>query len=82
MVAQVTAVLGKQMQTPLASKVKMAKLVCSLAISIFLYASGSFTLIAELEKRTQTFEKRCYLGNDVTIDVIRTCANELTTEVS
>ena len=51
MVAQVTAVLGKQMQKPLASKVKMAKLVCSLAISIFLYASESFTLIAELEKR-------------------------------
>ena len=32
----------------------------SLAISIFLYACKSWTLTAELEKRTQAFEMRCY----------------------
>ena len=33
----------------------------SLVISIFLYACESWTLITELEKRTQAFEMRCYL---------------------
>ena len=32
----------------------------SLVISIFLYACESWTLTAELEKRTQAFEVRCY----------------------
>ena len=32
----------------------------SLVISIFLYACLSWTLTAELEKRTQAFEMRCY----------------------
>ena len=32
----------------------------SLAISIFLYACESWTLTAELEKKTQAFEMRCY----------------------
>ena len=32
----------------------------SLVISIFLYAGESWTLTAELEKRTQAFEMRCY----------------------
>ena len=32
----------------------------SLVISIFLYACESWTLTAELEKRTQAFEKRSY----------------------
>ena len=32
----------------------------SLVISIFLYACESWTLTAELEKRTQEFEMRCY----------------------
>ena len=32
----------------------------SLVISIFLYACESWTLTAELEKRTQAFEIRCY----------------------
>ena len=45
------------------------KLICSLpchshmwslVISIFLYACESWTLTAELEKRTQAFEMRCY----------------------
>ena len=33
--------------------------MCSLVISIFLYACESWTL-TELEKRTQAFEMRCY----------------------
>ena len=32
----------------------------SLVISIFLYACESWTLTAELEKRTHVFEMRCY----------------------
>ena len=32
----------------------------SLVISIFLYACESWTLTAEVEKRTQAFEMRCY----------------------
>ena len=32
----------------------------SLVISIFLYACESWTLTAEIEKRTQAFEMRCY----------------------
>ena len=36
------------------------KLVRSLVISVFLYACESWTLTAELEKRTQAFEMRCY----------------------
>ena len=32
----------------------------SLVISIFLYACESWNLTAELEKRTQAFEIRCY----------------------
>ena len=42
---------------PLGSKVKLMR---SLVISIFLYACESWTLTAELEKRTQAFEMRCY----------------------
>ena len=34
--------------------------MCSLVISIFLYACESWTLTAEIEKRTQAFEVRCY----------------------
>ena len=36
------------------------KLLRSLVIPIFLYACESWTLTAELEKRTQAFEMRCY----------------------
>ena len=35
-------------------------LMLFLVISIFLYACESWTLTAELEKRTQVFEMRCY----------------------
>ena len=41
----------------LRSKVKLMR---SLVISIFLYACESWTLTAELEKRTQCFGRRCY----------------------
>ena len=34
--------------------------MCSLVISIFPYACESWTLTAELEKRTQAFQMRCY----------------------
>ena len=36
------------------------KLMHSLVISIFQYACESWTFTAELEKRTQAFEMRCY----------------------
>ena len=36
------------------------KLMRSLVISIFLYACESWTVTAELEKRMQAFEMRCY----------------------
>ena len=36
--------------------------MCSLVISIFLYAWESWILTAELENRTQAFEMRCYRG--------------------
>ena len=41
----------------LGSKVKLMR---SLVISIFLYTCESWTLTAELQKRTQAFEMRCY----------------------
>ena len=41
----------------LRSKVKLMR---SLVISIFLYSCESWTLTAEVEKRTQAFEMRCY----------------------
>ena len=34
--------------------------MCSLVISIFLYACESWTLMAKLEKRTYAFQMRCY----------------------
>ena len=36
------------------------KLMCSLNISIFLYACESWTLSAELDKRAQASDMRCY----------------------
>ena len=39
------------------SKVKLMRI---LAISIFLYACESWTLTAEIQKRTHAFEMRCY----------------------
>ena len=62
-IAQATAALTKlkpiwrDNNISLGSKVKPMR---SLVISIFLYACESWTLTAELEKRTQAFEMRCY----------------------
>ena len=62
-IAQATAALTKlkpiwrDNNISLGSKVKLMR---SLVISIFLYACESWTLTAELEKRTQTFDMRCY----------------------
>ena len=62
-IAQATAALTKlkpiwrDKNISLGSKVKLMR---SLVISIFLYACESWTLTAELEKRTQAFEMRCY----------------------
>ena len=62
-IAQATAALTKlkpiwrDNNKSLGSKVKLMR---SLVISIFLYACESWTLTAELEKRTQAFEMRCY----------------------
>ena len=36
------------------------RLMCSLVTSIFLYACESWTLTAELQRRIQTMEMRCY----------------------
>ena len=62
-IAQATAALTKlkpiwrDNNISLRSKVKLTR---SLVISICLYACESWTLTAELEKRTQAFEMRCY----------------------
>ena len=62
-IAQATAALTKlkpiwrDNNISLGSKVKLMR---SLVISIFLYACESWTMTAELEKRTQAFEMRCY----------------------
>ena len=62
-IAQATAALTKlkpiwrDNNKSLGSKVKLMR---SLVISIFLYACESWTLTAELEKRSQAFEMRCY----------------------
>ena len=62
-IAQATAALTKlkpiwrDNNISLGSKVKLMR---SLVISIFLYTCESWTLTAELEKRTQAFEMRCY----------------------
>ena len=64
-IAQATAALTKlrpiwrDNNTSLGSKVKLMR---SLVITIFLYACESWTLTAELEKRTNAFEMRCYRG--------------------
>ena len=62
-IAQATAALTKlkliwrDNNISLGAKVKLMR---SLFSSIFLYACESWTMTAELEKRTQAFEMRCY----------------------
>ena len=50
------AMLGDN-KLSLGSKVK---LMHSLVISIFLYACKSWPMTADIEKRTQAFERKCY----------------------
>ena len=63
MIAQATAALAKlkpiwrDNNISLGSKMKLMR---SLVISVFLYACESWALTAELQKRTQDFEVRCY----------------------
>ena len=49
--------IGRDYKISLGSKVKLMRF---LVICIFLYACESWTLTAELEKRMQAFEMRCY----------------------
>ena len=56
-IAQATAAIWRDNNISLGPKVKLMR---SLVISIILYACESWTLTAELEKRTQVFEMRCY----------------------
>ena len=61
--AQATAALTKLMPIARENNISLrskVKLMCTLVISIFLYACESRVLTAELEKRTQAFEMRCY----------------------
>ena len=62
-IAQATAALTKLKPIWRDNNISLGskeKLMRSLVISIFLYACESWTLTAELEKRTQAFEMRCY----------------------
>ena len=62
-VAQATAALTKLKPIWRDNNISLklqVKLMRSLVISIFPYACESWTLTAELEKRTQTFDLRCY----------------------
>ena len=74
-IAQATAALTKLKPIWRDNNISLgSKMKRSLVISIFLYACGSWTLTAELEKRTQAFEMRCYrrlLNTDTFIGCFR-----------
>ena len=55
-IAQTTAALSR-LKISLASKVKLMR---TLILSTFLYACESWTLTAEIERRIQALEMRCY----------------------
>ena len=62
-ITQATAALTKLKPVWRGNKISLrskVKLMCSLVISIFLYACESWPLTAELNKRTQAFEMRYY----------------------
>ena len=62
-IAQATTALTKLKPILKDSNISLGsklKLMHSLVIFIFLYAFESWTLTAELEKRTEAFEMRCY----------------------
>ena len=80
-IAQTTAALTKLKPIWRDSNISLGskeKLMRSLVISIFLYACQSWTLTADLEKRIQAFETRCYRSSmnisykdQVTIEDVR-----------
>ena len=62
-IAQATAAFTKLKSIWSDNKISLGskvKLMCSFVIFIFLNACESWTLTAEIEKRTQAFEMRCY----------------------
>ena len=62
-ITQATAALTKLMPIWRENSISLGsevELMCSIVISIFLYACESWTLTAEVEKRMQAFEMRCY----------------------
>ena len=59
-IAQATAALTKLKPIWRDNNISLGSKMRSLVISIFLYACESWTLTAELEKRMQAFEMRCY----------------------
>ena len=59
-IAQATAALTKLKPIWRDNSISKVKLMSPRVISIFLYACESWTLTAELEKRPQAFEMRCY----------------------
>ena len=59
-IEQATAALTKLKPIWRDNNISLGSKLRSLVISIFLYACESWTLTAELEKRTQAFKIRCY----------------------
>ena len=62
-IAQTTAALTKLKPVWINKSVFLSskiRLMCSLVTSIFLYACESWTLTAELQRRIQAMEMRCY----------------------
>ena len=59
-IAKATAALTKLKRVRRDNNISLGSKVCCLAISIFLYVFELWNLTAELEKRTQAFEMRCY----------------------
>ena len=62
-IAQTTAALTRLKPVWIDKSISLSskiRLMCSLVTSIFLYACESWTLTAELQRRIQAMEMRCY----------------------
>ena len=62
-IAQTTAALTRLKPVWIDKSISLSskiRLLCSLVTSIFLYACEPWTLTAELQKRIQAMEMRCY----------------------
>ena len=62
-IAQTTAALTRLKQVCIDKSISLSSkiwLMCSLVTSIFLYACESWTLTAELQRRKQAMEMKCY----------------------